>query len=390
MHRLTGSERRARLVRRHLLDHAARVSSVAEVARALVAIHSTDPASVFMSVHTRTEGLDPGAIELELYEARTVVRMLGMRRTLFVVERDLQPVVQTACTDEIAARERSRLEGSIEAMPGIGDARSCLVEAEQSALEAVTSTGEMSTAEIVRSVPLLATKLNLGSGRWALEASAGSRVLPLLAAQGLLLRARPRGTWISGQYRWTSTRSWLGHDLVRPPVAEARAELVRRWLASYGPGTEVDLRWWTGLGARPVRTALAAVGAVDVDLEGATGYVLPDDLDAVEAPEPSAALLPTLDSTTMGWKEREWYLGPHASVLFDSNGNAGPTVWWDGRVVGGWSQRADGEIAYRVLEDVGSDAASAIEAEAERLHEWLGDVRFRPGFLPPFQRELSA
>ncbi len=65
-------------------------------------------------------------------------------------------------------------------------------------------------------------------------------------------------------------------------------------------------------------------------------------------------------------------------------------MWWDGRVVGGWSQRRDGEIVYKLLEDVGSDAVAAVEKEAERVAEWLGDVRFSPGFLPPFQRSLAA
>ena len=80
----------------------------------------------------------------------------------------------------------------------------------------------------------------------------------------------------------------------------------------------------------------------------------------------------------MGWKQRDWYLGPHERILFDANGNAGPTVWCDGRVVGGWSQRKDGEIVFELLEDVGAEATRAIEAEAERLADWLGDVRFSP------------
>ena len=363
---------------------------MAEVAETLVAIHSTDPATVYLSVRARTSGLDANAIEHELYEERTVVRMLGMRRTLFVVPRATRPVVQAACTDEIATRERARLAGWIAATPGIDDAGTWLAEAEEAALVAVEAAGEASTAELVRSAPILATKLEVGSGRWIAEVSAGSRVLPLLAAQGKLLRGRPRGTWISGQYRWTSSQAWLGEEQQLRPAEEARAALVRGWLAAFGPGTELDVRWWTGLGARPVRSALSAIGAVEVDLDGATGFVLPDDVDSVAIPEPSAALLPTLDSTTMGWKQRDWYLGPEGKVLFDSNGNAGPTVWWDGRVVGGWSQRADGEIAYRLLEDVGSEAITAIEAEAVSLREWLRDVRFKPGFLPPFQRELGS
>jgi Winged helix DNA-binding domain len=92
----------------------------------------------------------------------------------------------------------------------------------------------------------------------------------------------------------------------------------------------------------------------------------------------------------MGWKERDWYLGPHGPMLFDANGNAGPTVWWDGRVVGGWSQRPDGEIVWKLLEDVGSDAQAAVAAEAARLEEWLGEVRLAPGFLPPLQRALGS
>jgi Winged helix DNA-binding domain len=128
---------------------------------------------------------------------------------------------------------------------------------------------------------------------------------------------------------------------------------------------------------------------VMVDLDGATGYVLADDVEPTTPPAPWPAFLPTLDPTTMGWKERGWYLGAHGPSLFDSNGNAGPTVWWDGRVVGGWSQRRDGEIVWELLEDAGAEARSAVEAEAGQLAAWLGDVRLAPGFLPPFQRALA-
>ena len=91
----------------------------------------------------------------------------------------------------------------------------------------------------------------------------------------------------------------------------------------------------------------------------------------------------------MGWKQRDWYLGPHAGGPFDRNGNAGPTVWVDGRVVGGWGQADDGEIVTRLLEKVGRDATAAIDAARVRLAGWLGDVRIRPRFRTPLERELS-
>jgi hypothetical protein len=388
--RISVDERRARLARRHRLAPAERAGSAVEAARSMVALHSTDAATVFLSVRARTSGVAPGDVERALYDDRTLVRLLAMRRTLWVVPRELVPVVFAAATRTVAARERRRLEGFIRDSGISARPAAWLKRAEREALAAVEERGEAFTRDLTRGLPLLATKLRLGSGRWAVDQNVGARVLPQLAMDGTLMRARPRGDWSNAEYRWARTDDWLGGPIAELDQAAAQAELVRQWLAAFGPATETDLRWWTGWTAREVRAALAAVPHETVDLDGATGLALAGDDEPVEPPEPWAALLSTLDPTTMGWKERDWYLGPHASVLFDSNGNAGPTVWWDGRVVGGWSQRRDGEIVYRLLEDVGADAVAAIEAEVARLRDWVGDVRFAPGFLPPFQRALAS
>ena len=391
MERMSVDERRARLVRRHRLVAQSRATTPLEVVESLVALHSTDPATVFLSTWARSVDFRPERLEDALYEERALVRMLGMRRTLWVVPRELAADVQAACTRTIAARERKRLEGLV-AQSGVTDEPAAwLDEAFATALRAVEARGAAFTADVSADEPDLASKLRLGAGtRWEAHVSAASRVLPLLAAEGALMRGRPRTSWTHGQYRWVPTRAWLGHELEQREPDAARAELLRRWLASFGPATETDIRWWAGWTAREARSALAAVSHAAVDLDGATGYVLADDVEATVPPAPSAALLPTLDPTTMGWKERGWYLGEHASLLFDRNGNAGPTVWWDGRVVGGWAQRKDGEVVFRLLEDVGRDGEREVEAEAERLAAWLGDVRVAPGFLPPFQRELGG
>jgi len=390
VHRIGVEERRARLVRRHRLSPAGRVGDALDVARALVVLHSTDPVTVFLSVQARTATVTPTDIERTFYDDRGLVRVLCMRRTLFAVPRELVPVVYAGCTRTIAARERRRLEQMVRDSGISTRPASWLARGAKAALLALEARGEASTSELAAAVPVLAKRLRVGIGtRFETTQSAAARLLPQLSMEGLVLRGRPRGSWINGQYRWVPAETWLGAPLETLEAGAAQAELLRRWLAAFGPGTETDIRWWTGWTARETRAALAAVPHATVDLDGATGFVLADDLDPVERPEPWAALLPTLDQTTMGWKERDWYLGPHAPTLFDSNGNAGPTVWWDGRVVGGWSQRRDGEIVYRLLEDAGADAVTAVEAEAARLAAWLGDVRFSPGFLPPFQRGLA-
>jgi hypothetical protein len=125
-----------------------------------------------------------------------------------------------------------------------------------------------------------------------------------------------------------------------------------------------------------------------VDLDGEPGVALPDDLDDVPAPQPWVALLPALDPTPMGWQRRDWFLGAHRAALFDRTGNIGPTIWVDGRIVGGWAHRDDATIALRLLEDVGAEAQAAVTAEAERLAALVGDVRVTPRFRTPLEREL--
>ena len=122
-----------------------------------------------------------------------------------------------------------------------------------------------------------------------------------------------------------------------------------------------------------------------------------DDLDDTPAAARRArtvcepvALLPGLDPTIMGWKERGWYLGPHRGPLFDRNGNAGPTVWVGGRAVGAWSQRAGGEVVTRLLEPVDTPTATRIDAAAERLTAWMDGVRVIPRFPTPLDRELAG
>ncbi|MGH2740245.1 MAG: DNA glycosylase AlkZ-like family protein, partial [Actinomycetota bacterium] len=93
-------ERRARLGLRHSLARPA--ASVEEVSAALAGLHSSDPASVYLSAWVRMAGFTPADLEDALYERRLLVRMLGMRRTMFVVPLDLAAVMDEACTKALA------------------------------------------------------------------------------------------------------------------------------------------------------------------------------------------------------------------------------------------------------------------------------------------------
>ena len=379
MRRIGTAERRARLGLRHRLAVGARAGDPVDVARDLVALHGTDPASVYLAAWARMNVADVETVERALYDERVLIRLLGMRRTVFVTAADVAPVVQAACCRGVAARERRKLLSML-ADAGVGEDAAAverwLGEVEEVALRALAARGEATAAELAADDPRLRTEIVLSRGKsYEGRQNVCSRVLFLLAADGQVVRGRPRGSWTSHQYRWSPLTRWCPEGLAEWTTEAAEVELARRWLAAFGPGTAEDLRWWAGWTKTQVRRALAELRPVEVDLDGVTGLVLAGDLDAPPEVEPWAALVPALDSTPMGWQQRDWFLGAHGPRVFDRNGNIGPTVWWDGRIVGGWAQDKAGEIVVRFLEDIGADAVAAVEAATERLAERLGDVR---------------
>ncbi|MFI5781449.1 winged helix DNA-binding domain-containing protein [Nocardia sp. NPDC051570] len=384
------SERRARLATRHRLAPAHRVADATAIAEAMVALHATDPATVYLSVSARGAGLEPAHVEKALYEDRTLLRMLAMRRTMFVVPVDLAPALQVSVADALADKQR-RTYARYLAEVVEGEVGAWLADVEAETHRVLLERGRATGAQLGAAVPRLRTRVDTAPGKsYSKPTNITTWVLITLGCEGAIVRGRPNGTWTSSQYVWEPIESWLPAGIPVLPIAQARAELARRWLYTFGPAPIADLKWWTGWPLGEVRKALALLDIAEVDLDGATGIALADDLEAVPAPEPWAALLPALDPTPMGWQSREWFLGPHGPALFDTFGNIGPTVWWDGRIVGGWGQRKDGEIVWRPTEDVGREATAAIEAEAARVRDWFGEVRAIPRFRTPLERELTA
>lgn len=397
MLRIGAAERRGRLMERQLLG--APVATVTEVAQSLVALHATDPVTVYVSVWARSR-CTVSQVDAALFEERAVMRMLGMRRTMFVVPAGLAAVVQAACTDDVAQRMRRHLEKDL-AKGGVGDGNAALWlrDVEARVLGALAKRGGGATgAQLSTDEPLLRTQLIYAPDKaYGGAANVTSRVLVLMAAEGRMIRGHRRGGWSSGQFEWFLPEAWLRCDEAPgadgdagPDAGVARADLARRWLHTFGPGLVSDLQWWGGWTGAQTKAALAALPVAEVDLDGEAGVALAADLDfPVDAP-PVATLLPALDPTPMGWQARSWYLGPHAPALFDRTGNIGPTIWWAGRVVGGWAQRASGEVAFRLLEDIGADGAAAVTAETAALEAWLGAARVTPRFRTPLERELTS
>lgn len=359
----------------------------------MLALHATDPASPYLSVLARSRTTSLADIAAAMYTQRSLVRWLAMRRTLFVFDRADVPVVQAAVSTPLAATLRTRLlsrlrRGGTEP-PVDGDLADWLDDVTDAADGALRQLGTATGAELARAEPRLATTI-LPAAASDQPQNLTSTLLAMMSAQGRLVRSVPGAAWTVRSHRWEPVTAWWPDGLPAVDPAEAQRNWAIKWLTAFGPATLDDLQWWTGWTKTAVRAAVQDLPLVDVDLHGLPGVALEAQLEPAPDTAPTAVLLPALDPTPMGWKHRDWFLGLDRDLVFDRNGNLGPTVWWDGQLIGAWAVGPDGQLRTAVPGDYGAEARVAVDEAAADLGSRMEGAVVRPVFPTPLERSLRG
>jgi Winged helix DNA-binding domain len=375
---IDADERRARLADRHRLLPRTRTDDLPQIADDLVALHSSDPVSVYLSAMARMANPSIEAVEQALYADRSLIRHHGMRRTLWVATPPVVRLMHAAATRDLLATERRRT-CQLLAKSGVEQPERWLARAEEQVLADLRQHGPSTAREIGQRVASLRQQLHLAPGKaYASVQSAHTRVLYILGIAGQMLRGQS-SNWINGAYRYVDAETWLPGGLGDLDPQQAAAALAGWWLRRFGPATTVDLQWWMGWTMSKTKQALADCAAVPAELDLGAGWLAVDD-PPFGPVEPWVAVLPGLDPTIMGWKQREWYLPSTSLEVFDSAGNGGPSLWVDGRVVGAWAQTKDGTIHTHYFERVATARRREIDQRINELKSWIGDTRFTVRF----------
>ncbi len=360
----------------------------------MLALHATDPASVYLSVLARCATVSLDDVADALYTRRSLVRWLAMRRTLFVFATGDVPMVQAAVSTPLAAGLRRRLISQLERNgtdpPLPDDVGGWVQRLEDEVARALERRGTATGAELAADIPGLRTAIRVRAPSERPQKVTTS-LLTLLGAQGRIVRGFPTGPWTSRHHRWEPADHWWPDGISDQKPEDAERELARRWLARFGPATIDDLQWWTGWSKSTTGRALDRLPLDEVDLHGRPGIALTSGSEPNEPAEPEgpvAALLPALDPTPMGWRHRDWFFGIDPRRVFDRAGNIGPTVWWNGEVVGSWAVTTDGAVRTALEADRGTDARSAVNAAADILTGRLHGTPVTPAVRTPLERSL--
>lgn len=309
-------------LRRQHLAEGTSGDDVLSVIEDLLGLHATMTLSSYLQLHARTTGFVAAQLDSLLDEGRAA-RVGCMRRTLFIETAELVPLV-LAATRSLSLRAVRYLEAN-----GLTTEQySSLAERIVSALTGRAMTVRQLTAAIGADQRL-------------------SPVVTVLCDESRLLRWRGRQGWRSGQPAYRRFDEVLPGAV--PSARETPAavqELVARYVARYGPVTESDITWWSGLRRVTVREAVdvstsagTLVPVTVQDLDGAFLVMATDLETAVAAPPPAdeVSLLPVLDPYLQSHADRTRFVGPaHLPYVVDRGGNATSVVLAGGRVVGVW------------------------------------------------------
>ncbi|MGW0655285.1 winged helix DNA-binding domain-containing protein [Streptomyces umbrinus] len=312
---------RATLARQLLLDRAD--LPVPDAAAHLCGLQAQEPQEPFVGLWSRLRAFDPAVLS-DLLTGRSVVRTHLMRRTVHLVTAD----------DALAwrARHDAMLRQRV-----LGVYRNELAGVD---LDELAAAGRAVMADgVPRSMSELARAL---ADRWP---KPGPRPLGEMLVSALIpmVQLPPRGLWRTrAGVRNAPISSWLGRE-VDPPAQDGSdpvgRQLVRRYLAAFGPAASADLRAWCGLAGLPA--AITAVREELVSFRDERGREL---LDLPDAPRPDpetpapARFLPAFDNAILGYHDRGRIIDDAHRGLSVAGARV---VLVDGRVSATWQVEAD-------------------------------------------------
>jgi hypothetical protein len=362
------------LRKQHLIGPSRTVSIVQSI-QDIGGLHATGAAAPYLSLWARGRASGKEDLYTALYEEHSLAKVLCMRNTLFILPKELLPMAYQATRQ----RRRALLDRYLRHY-GITDQeyhRGCAEVAE------LLAAGPRTTAEI----------------KQELSDPAMSVMVDLMPDDWWLVRGAPRGTWRSSQHEYVPFHDWFpGVELDSMTPREAQTRLVWHYLSSFGPASLEDIAWWSGLSSTEVQRALEALGdqVVETEVAGLQGTYWATSaalgtMGRDNEPEYPLTFLPSLDPCLMGYKDRSRFLHPsNYDRVFDRSGNALPTVWGDGRVIGVWMEdKKTPAVQVFLFEPLGGHLRQQMEKVALRLTRFL--EHGKPNIeIKPYPQDMYA
>ncbi|MFX0001983.1 MAG: winged helix DNA-binding domain-containing protein [Candidatus Hodarchaeota archaeon] len=351
------------LQKHHLTDNS-KIDDILKITDDSCGLHSTGLTTSYLSLFIRTKNFKKADLERELYVNRTLGRIRGMRRTLFIQTREMIPIIYAATFKLSEKNFEKYMEFHKISLSDYREISELIMNA--------LKEKELSASEIRKE---LNSNLNIPA------------IIHLMCDYGLLIRGQPIKNWKDRRNKYALFKDYFPNiNLTVENEKQAIAILVEKYLKAYGPASENDLSWWTGLTKTEIREGLnkiePAINRVKISHLKGTFLIFKSDIDILRnlnnVDKSSLSLLPELDPYPMGYKYRDRYINANNyNKIFDRSGNIAATIFLDGIAIGVWDteQKPEPIVKYHLLHSIEKNLIDELYSKAEKIGQFFFDQK---------------
>ncbi|MFX1306945.1 MAG: DNA glycosylase AlkZ-like family protein [Promethearchaeota archaeon] len=370
------------LQKNHLTEET-KCDDLIQITEDLCGLHSTGLTTSYLSLFVRTNNFKKEHLEKELYISKTLGRIRGMRKTLFVQTKNMIPIVFAATISLIEKTLEKYMEYHKISLKEYQEISNQIIN--------LLKGRELSTSAI---------KKELNSKRLIPE------IIHLMCNYGILIRTKPIKDWKDRRNEYALFKDYFPTiNLEKVNQKEAIQYLIKKYVKTYGPVSENDISWWTGLTKSKIRDAIKNFedSLKKVKIISCKGNFLMDNSDMKELQKltnldkHTLSLLPELDPYPMGYKERERYIDIHNhNKIFDRSGNIAATIILDGIVIGVWDteKKPKPTLKFHLFNPIEKDILDELYSKANKIGEFYFDKKIEikecPSMIPLTERTAGG
>jgi hypothetical protein len=355
-------------LKKNHLTQKSRINDILKISNDICGLHATASSTIYLSLFVRTKNFKKEDLNHQLYDLKNLGKIRFVRGTMYVLSKEMIPVAYSATQGIFSSLSEKYAE-----YHGI----------DKKEFERTSK----SILELLRGKSLSVSEIKKAIGNNAKI----SQVINLMCDLGLLIRSTPKAGWKSNLHTYQPMDDYFPTlDLFSIKENVARRELIKHYIATFGPVTEVDISWWTGFKKTEIRTILKELnkGLSEIDISDSTDsyYILRSDEKSLMATrtngKPMVTLLPTIDPYLMGYKVRNRYLDDrYHDYIFDRSGNGAASIMVDGKIVGvwDWEEKPKAVVKIYLFKRLIKEVKSDIKSKAKNIGKFIvdGDVKIK-------------
>ena len=351
------------VLKKHHLTEVDKIDDIIQITEDLCGLHSTEPKTSHLSLFVRTQNFKKSDLEKELYTSKTMGRIRGMRRTLFIQTKNMIPIIHAATFKLSEKTFQKYMEYHGISLKDYQEISNFILK--------ILKGRELSASEIRKE---LNSKSNIPA------------IIQLMCNYGLLIRGRPIKDWNDRRNKYVLFKEQFPDvDLAKINEKNAIKSLVERYIISYGPVSENDISWWTGLTKTKIRGALNEIQEKleKVKISNLKGefIIFKSDINQLkdfnDFKEKTLNFLPELDPYSMGYKERERYIdSSNYNSVFDRSGNATATILINGKVIGVWDveEKPEPLVKFYLFNSIEDNLKNRLFERAQKIGTFCLDI----------------